>query len=204
MQQDNKIKEARDNFINNRKDVKRLNVPATRGAATDSLLSTKQRNALGRSTALHHIKFRPGAGGKVFTYVTGDYMRNMMNYVFGSNWSFEITAREIVGADIIVQGRITARVGDQTLIKDQFGGAKIKLGKYDKKPVDLGNDMKAAATDCFKKCASQFGIAGDVYGSGENTEIQYVDADTIAEEKANQEMIGWLCVFPPSETTMAH
>jgi len=36
--------------------------------------------------------------------------------------------------------------------------------------VDFGNDMKAAATDALKKCASELGIASDVYGTAEYAE----------------------------------
>ena len=33
--------------------------------------------------------------------------------------------------------------------------------------LDFGNDLKGAATDSMKKCASMLGIASDVYGKAE-------------------------------------
>ena len=48
------------------------------------------------------------------------------------------------------------------------------------KPVNLGNDFKASATDALKKCASEFGIASDVYGKNEFKEIR----QTVVEEKS--------------------
>ena len=41
--------------------------------------------------------------------------------------------------------------------------------------VDYGNDLKAATTDALKKCASELGIASDVYGKNEFREIKYQD-----------------------------
>ena len=38
--------------------------------------------------------------------------------------------------------------------------------------LDYGNDLKAAATDALKKCASELGIASDIYGSEEFKEIK--------------------------------
>jgi predicted glycosyltransferase involved in capsule biosynthesis len=43
-------------------------------------------------------------------------------------------------------------------------------------PLDFGNDLKAAATDAFKKCASLLGVASDVYESDEFMEITIVDS----------------------------
>jgi hypothetical protein len=38
--------------------------------------------------------------------------------------------------------------------------------------LDYGNDVKAANTDCLKRCAAQFGVASDIYGKNEFTEIK--------------------------------
>ena len=53
-----------------------------------------------------------------------------------------------------------------TISKTQFGRADIKMLKAGGM-VDFGNDLKAAATDSLKKCASLLGIASDVYGKQE-------------------------------------
>jgi hypothetical protein len=40
-----------------------------------------------------------------------------------------------------------------------------------RQPLDYANDLKAAATDALKKCASEIGIANDIYGKNEFREI---------------------------------
>lgn len=45
-------------------------------------------------------------------------------------------------------------------------------------PLDFGNDMKSAVSDCLKKCASLFGIAADVYEADEFVEITISGSET--------------------------
>ena len=73
-----------------------------------------------------------------------------------------------------VQGRLTIRnpkTFAPIVIKEQFGGADIKFKKGTKVPLDYANDLKAAATDALKKCASELGIASDIYGKNEFKEL---------------------------------
>ena len=49
---------------------------------------------------------------------------------------------------------------------------EVKYKKNTKIPLDIGNDFKAAATDALKKCASELGIASDIYGKNEFREIE--------------------------------
>lgn len=83
-----------------------------------------------------------------------------------------------------------------TVSKEQFGRTEVKFktenvfgpngelvyetNKYGKRvpkkiptndPLDFGNDMKGAVTDCLKKCASLFGVAADIYEQEEYQEI---------------------------------
>ena len=37
--------------------------------------------------------------------------------------------------------------------------------------MSVGNDLKAAATDCLKKCAAEIGIAADIYNKEDFREI---------------------------------
>lgn len=52
---------------------------------------------------------------------------------------------------------------------DEYTGSPI--------PLDIGNDFKAAASDCLKKCASLIGVAADVYEAEEFMEIIITDSD---------------------------
>jgi recombination DNA repair RAD52 pathway protein len=47
--------------------------------------------------------------------------------------------------------------------------------------VDFGNDLKSATTDALKKCASEFGLASDVFWKQETKEVQQVDKTYIPE-----------------------
>jgi len=78
----------------------------------------------------------------------------------------------------IVHGKLTCRANGATVVKHQFGRADIKLRKADGVPLDLGNDLKAASTDALKKCASELGIASDVYGESEFKSITVTDEQT--------------------------
>lgn len=145
-------------------------------------------NLLGH-TPKEHIYTRPGKGGQKFTYVTGIYITKALNFIFGWNWDFEVIQHGKEGNQIWVHGKLTVKSpdGSQSVIKSQFGRADIKFMKGSKTDmVDFGNDLKAASTDCLKKCASLLGIASDVYGKAEVKDNQMTVApdDTVsADEK---------------------
>ena len=56
-------------------------------------------------------------------------------------------------------GKLTA----QGITKSQFGKSKITRSKADRSIVSIGDDLKAAATDSLKKCATLFGIGLHLY-----------------------------------------
>jgi len=124
-------------------------------------------------TPKEHVYSRPGKGGQKFSYVTGNYVEKVLNFVFGWNWDFEVVEHGQTGDFIWVHGKLTVKSpdGKQTITKSQFGRAEVKyLRNVTHKPenmVDFGNDLKAASTDALKKCASLLGIASDVYGKSE-------------------------------------
>jgi hypothetical protein len=47
--------------------------------------------------------------------------------------------------------------------KSQFGKSRITRARKDNSIVSLGDDLKAAATDCLKKCATLFGVGLHLY-----------------------------------------
>lgn len=93
----------------------------------------------------------------------------------------------------VVLGKLTCRVTNpktgkvRTIVKTQYGNHDVKYknetrkddkgkvimdGKYPKNfksiiPLSIGNDMKAAASDALKKCASSIGVAADIYNASE-------------------------------------
>jgi len=127
-------------------------------------LTLRQYEVITSKTPKDKIFERPGKGGMRFAYVKGSYVKKRLNYIFGSMWSFEIIDENITSNQVIVKGKLTILGKDgRNIVKMQYGRADIKFLKGTKEPVDLGNDCKASATDCLKKCASDLGICADVY-----------------------------------------
>jgi len=155
-------------------------------------VSEKQVLRLVQKTPPQYILRRKGKGGQTFDYVTGNYIQKVLNFTFGWLWDFEVINQGREGNLVWVLGKLTAKSqkGD-TITKTQFGRADIKF--YKDKPtqaVDFGNDLKAAATDALKKCASQLGIAADVYGKSEYKEEAGVEIpDTPAPVKKDSPQI---------------
>lgn len=141
-------------------------------AVVKTPFSVNQILSVIQPTPRNQIYTRPGKGGKSFTYVTGNYVEKKLNYLFGFMWDFDVIEQGVVGDFIWVKGKLVGKLPNgATISKTQFGRSEIKYGK-DKahKPenmVDYGNDLKAAATDALKKCASLLGIAADVYGKAD-------------------------------------
>lgn len=140
-------------------------------------VSEKQVMKLIQKTPREHVYSRPAKGGGQWEYVTGVYVKKVLNYVFGWLWDFKITEEKIYGLEegwgqITVQGELTVKDGrGNTITKTQYGRSEVKYKKNTKIPLDIGNDFKAAATDALKKCASELGIASDIYGKNEFREI---------------------------------
>lgn len=141
-------------------------------------ISQKQFLCIMQKTPKEHIYSRPAKGGGKWDYVTGVYIKKVLNYTFGWNWSFEIKDKIINDNQVIVLGKLSCKAenGD-VIIKEQWGRADIKYKKQykptdERVPLDLGNDLKGATTDALKKCASELGIASDIYGKEEFKEIK--------------------------------
>jgi len=169
--------------------------------AGDILFNTKQLNFLFKRTPDKYIKERPAKGGGKWKYVNTNYTQKTLNLLFGWDWDFEIISEIINDYQVIVKGKLTCRIGDKVITRTQYGrkdiafktefvfdtdgkpvyivdsyGKKKQKKQATKEPLDLGNDLKAAASDCLKKCASSIGIASDVYGEDDYKEIEIVDS----------------------------
>lgn len=157
-------------------------------------LSTKQINALNVRTPRHYLKKRPAkGGGSDWDYVTAGYVKRQLNRIFGhENWSFEVKSSMSEAFEVATRtgsctilGKLTVYTQrPQPIIKEQFGRAEVKFKKGTTKPLDFGNDMKAAASDALKKCAADLGIAADVYNKQEYIEIVYEDAEVVEPKEA--------------------
>lgn len=130
------------------------------------------RSLIQLPTPQEFIKQRPGKGSKQFTYVEGGYVIARLNQMFKNCWDFEIIDERVEPKEVVVRGKL--------VVKDFKSGYEVSKTHYGTKTryaeVPLGDTLKAAATDCLKKCASLFGIALDVYW-------QQLDEDKLAPVK---------------------
>lgn len=155
----------------------------------ENSLNEHQLAQILKRTPTQYIKKRPAKGGGTWEYVTGGYVRKVLNLMFGWDWDFEILDHTIVGGEAVVKGRLTCRTNGKQIVKTQFGNKDIIYKKQtqdeitkglDKIPLSIGNDLKAAATDALKKCAAEIGIAADIYNKEDFNEV-IVDVDNSLE-----------------------
>lgn len=107
------------------------------------------------------IRQREGNFGKMLDYIEGHSVIQRLNDAFDADWSFEIVKHQILSDtnEVIVLGKIIA--GD--VVKSQFGSSQITIAKESGKVVSLADDLKAAATNSLKKCATMLGVGLHLY-----------------------------------------
>lgn len=107
------------------------------------------------------IKQRKGRNG-MLDYVEGHSVIQRLNDAFEGAWSFEVLDHKIVEDrdEILVLGKLSA----EGVVKMQFGTTQITRERDSKAIVSLGDDLKAAATDALKKCATFLGVGLHLYG----------------------------------------
>lgn len=125
-------------------------------------LNRAQLNFINQKTPQQFIKERPGPGGIRLEYVEVGYVISTLNQIFGWDWDFIILDQQIGKKQVWVRGELTVRLRGHSITKGQYGGSDIKLNRQGQ-PLSIADDLKAASSDCLKKCASMLGIAGDVY-----------------------------------------
>ena len=116
------------------------------------------REVLCRPFPAEQVRSRPGQHGKTLTYVDIAAIIARLNEGCDA-WSFEVMSHKVEADEVIVLGKLTA--DGQT--KMHFGGSTITLDR-EGKAVSIADDLKAAASDALKKCASLFGVALEMYG----------------------------------------
>lgn len=148
----------------------------------DTPLNDQQLQKFYEKTPDSKIRKRPAKGGGQWSYVSGSYVTQVLNSLFGFEWSFEIVTSmsdALVTAKtgtVVVQGRLKVRMGDTWITKEQYGRKDVAFKKGTSEPLDFGNDLKAAATDAKKKCASELGLFADVYSQEDFFEAELVEA----------------------------
>jgi len=145
-------------------------------------LNANQLALLLKKTPKQYVHTRPAKGGGTWDYVSGGYVRKVLNLMFGWDWDFEVVSEQVVGKQVIVKGKLTCRVNGRQIVKMQFGCKEVICRSGTETPLNLGNDFKAAATDALKKCAAELGIAADIYNK---QDFQERDVNTQSIEQTN-------------------
>ena len=117
------------------------------------------RQLLEQPFSAEQIKQRQGNFGQTLDYVSGYTVIERLNEAFESQWSFEIVQHEVQQDEVIVIGRLTA----EGIVKCQFGSSRITRVKDTDEIISLADDLKSAATDALKKCASLLGVGLHLY-----------------------------------------
>ena len=155
----------------------------------DTPLTIDQVQKFFSKTPKDKIKTRPAKGGGQWSYVSGSYVTQVLNSLFGYNWSFEVitSMQEALACaktgTVAVQGRLRVKIGDEWITKEQYGRHEVAFRKDNDMPLDFGNDLKSAATDAKKKCASELGLFADVYAKDDFFEAEIVESKTPEELK---------------------
>lgn len=110
----------------------------------------------------NQIKQREGRGGKMLDYLETHAIITRLNEAFDGAWSFDVMENRILDNEVVVHGRLTAG----TTSKSQFGSSEVVRRKNDGEPVSIGDDLKSAASDALKKCATLFGVGLELYHKG--------------------------------------
>lgn len=120
----------------------------------------KNRDILEKKFSKKEVKSRPGPGGRTILYVDTASVIRRLNEAFDGDWSFEIKEKhiDVENGYVWVLGRLSCG----GVVKEQFGSKAIAYNP-DGSFVDLGDDLKAAASDALKKCATLLGVGLHLY-----------------------------------------
>ena len=125
------------------------------------------RQLLEQPFSTEEIKQRDGSFGQTLAYVSGHTVIQRLNDAFESAWSFEITSHEIHQDEVIVIGKLSA----EGITKTQFGSSKITKSRETDEMISLADDLKSAATDALKKCATLLGVGLHLYADKSSPDV---------------------------------
>jgi hypothetical protein len=101
-------------------------------------------------------------GGVPIEYLSGEQVIHRLLAVLGScGWSFRLLQHDIhpEADEVWVLGELRLHLNpEDPVVRQQFGSSKIKRARSTGAPLDIGFDLKSAATDCLKKCATLVGV----------------------------------------------
>ena len=150
-------------------------------AAVRKAITDKHKLVSGLKTPSPYIKKKQG-----MDYVEYSYMREVADKEF-PGWSWTIEKTEVLGSEAyVVHGRL--KWFDEGIWRqgDMCAAHRIQKKRGIDEFVDIGNDVKAANTDCIKKAFNMYlNICDDVYRNQvEDFELSDEQKDEIVEAAA--------------------
>src|SRR5690242_14894385 len=127
-----------------------------------ALTEPRESELYSRLATPFDVTFRDLRGGVELEYITGEQATTRLNETLGFlNWSFRVLEHGIHAEadECWVLGELTVVLDGRTVTRQQFGSQKVKRSRSSGTPLDIGFDLKGAATDALKKCASLIGVA---------------------------------------------
>jgi hypothetical protein len=136
------------------------------------LFNDAQFKFINRKTPESEIEIKTDKSEFKYKSVKAAYVKALVTMVTGGNYDFEILSEEFIVStkETKVKARLTIRSNGQTSFREQIGQHYLNSrtetsGSHTTSYAsDIGNGYKAAASDAFKKCASEFGFFWDIYG----------------------------------------
>lgn len=159
----------------------------------ENFFNFEQLKKIRHSTPASMVYKRPAKGGSTWKYVKSADVILALNTTFGGFWDFSIITDEATALEmavktksVVVRGRLTITNPSTgvSVTREQYGRKDVAFKKGTNEPMDFGNDMKAAASDALKKCASQFGLFNDIYRDNELVEIKIVSNEEKEESES--------------------
>tara|TARA_R100001480_G_scaffold12636_1_gene21438 strand:+ start:668 stop:1279 length:612 start_codon:yes stop_codon:yes gene_type:complete len=150
-------------------------------AAVRKAITDKHKLVSGLKTPGPYVKKKQG-----MDYVEYSYMREVADKQF-PGWSWTIEKTEVLGSEAyVVHGRL--KWFDEGIWRqgDMCAAHRIQKKRGIDEFVDIGNDVKAANTDCIKKAFNMYmNICDDVYRNQvEDFELSDDQKDEIVEAAA--------------------
>ena len=119
------------------------------------------RELLEKPFAPNEIKQRKGRNNKMMDYVEGHTVVQRLNDIFDAEWKFTIQSHEI--REDLDQVIVLGKLNVPGAVRMQFGSSQLTRAKDSGKIIAVGEDLKSAATDALKKCATLFGVGLYLY-----------------------------------------
>lgn len=135
------------------------------------IFTPAQMKLINRKTPTAETEIKKDSEKKAYRSVKASYLKGLLLQITGGKYNFKVIRQEVIQAtkEVLVLGELEIVTEKGTFTRQQFGQNYINTqivseGKTQRtQSADIGNSFKAAATDAFKKCCNEFGLAWDIY-----------------------------------------